>query len=50
MQKDTPDLRLLVDAALAAGDSASIASAREWLAKTGFEDRVVAARLREAGG
>jgi tetratricopeptide (TPR) repeat protein len=49
IQKDTPDLRLLIDAALAAGDRESLRLARAWLTKTGFEDRVADARLREAG-
>ena len=48
-QKDTPDLRLLVDAAIAAQDPQALAIARSWLASTGFEDRVVLDRLREAG-
>lgn len=48
-QKDTRDLRLLVDAAVAAGDVAELASIRRWITATGFEDRVVDARLREAG-
>ena len=48
-QKDTPDLRLLVDAAIAARDPQALAFARSWLASTGFEDRVVLERLREAG-
>jgi Tfp pilus assembly protein PilF len=49
VQKDTPDLRLLVSAAMAAGDGATIRSLRDWLAETGFEDRVVAAQLAKAG-
>ena len=49
IQKDTPDLRLLVDAAIAADDRESLRSARQWLATTGFEDRVVEAQLRRAG-
>jgi hypothetical protein len=49
IQKDTPDLRLLIDAALAAGDRDSLRLVRAWLTETGFEDRVVDARLREAG-
>lgn len=49
IQKDTPDLRLLIDAALAAGDRESLRFARAWLTETGFEDRVADARLREAG-
>jgi len=49
IQKDTPDLRLLIDAALAAADRDSLRFARGWLTATGFEDRVADARLREAG-
>jgi len=49
VQKDTPDLRLLADAAVAAGDRATIRYLRDWLKETGFEDRVASARLAEAG-
>jgi predicted Zn-dependent protease len=49
IQKDTPDLRLLADAAVAAGDRAALRALRQWLQATGFEDRAVEARLREAG-
>ena len=49
VQKDTPDLRLFVDAAIAAQDPQALAFARSWLDSTGFEDRVVLERLREAG-
>jgi tetratricopeptide (TPR) repeat protein len=49
IQKDTPDLRLLADAAAAAGDRAALMAVRQWLQATGFEDRAVEARLREAG-
>jgi hypothetical protein len=48
-QKDTPDLHLLADAAIAAGDRQALAELRAWLARTGFEDRVTAARLARAG-
>lgn len=48
-QKDTRDLRLLLDAALAARDEVALASIRRWLTATGFEDHVADARLREAG-
>jgi hypothetical protein len=49
LQKDTPDLRLLIDAAIAADDRAMLAYLRRWLEATGFEDRVAAARLAAAG-
>jgi hypothetical protein len=49
IQKDTPDLRVLADAAIAARDASAVASVREWLARTGFEDRVAFARLERAG-
>jgi tetratricopeptide (TPR) repeat protein len=49
VQKDTPDLRLLAEAAVAAGDRATIRYLRDWLKATGFEDRVASARLAEAG-
>jgi hypothetical protein len=48
-QKDTEDLRLLIDAAVAAGDFEALRDARSWLESTGFEDREAAARLHEAG-
>jgi hypothetical protein len=48
-QKDTPDLRIFADAAIAAGDRQAIAYLRAWLAATGFEDTVVAAKLAQAG-
>jgi hypothetical protein len=47
-QKDTADLRLLVEAARAAGDREALGEARDWLAASGFEDRVVSARLAGA--
>lgn len=49
LQKDTPDVRLLLGAAVAAGDKPTLAELRRWLASTGFEDQVVAARLKAAG-
>jgi len=49
LQKDTPDVRLLLGAAVAASDKATLAELRRWLASTGFEDRIVTARLKAAG-
>ena len=49
LQKDTPDVRLLLGAAVAAGDKPTLLELRRWLESTGFEDRVVAARLKAAG-
>ena len=49
LQRDTPDLRLLLDSALATGDRPTLGFLRGWLAATGFEDRVAARRLAEAG-
>ena len=49
LQKDTPDVRLLLGAAVAAGDKPTLAELRRWLASTGFEDRIVTARLKAAG-
>jgi tetratricopeptide (TPR) repeat protein len=48
LQKDTADLRVWVEAALAAGSAADLRAARDWLAVSGFEDRVVSARLEGA--
>jgi predicted Zn-dependent protease len=44
-QKDTADLRLLVEAALAAGDRQALGAARAWLEASGFEDHVAATQL-----
>ena len=49
IQKDTPDLRLFVDAAVAAQDHGTIRYLQDWMAATGFEDRVAASRLSKAG-
>jgi tetratricopeptide (TPR) repeat protein len=49
LQKDTVDLRLLVETAQAAGEVAELRRVRAWLDSTGFEDRVVDTRLRAAG-
>ena len=49
VQKDTADLRLLVEAAAAAGDAATLREARRWLESTGVEDYVARSRLKEAG-
>jgi hypothetical protein len=45
LQKDTADVRVLLESALAAGDAAGIAAVREWLRVSGFQDRVVEERL-----
>ena len=45
-QKDTRDLRLLADAALASGDAAAVESVRQWLAATGFEDLTLQALMK----
>jgi len=44
-QKDTRDLRMLVAAALVAGDPNAVDAIRSWLSTTGFEDRAVARQL-----
>jgi len=38
VQKEPRDLRMLLEAALAARDSAAAQPARDWLQSTGFED------------
>jgi hypothetical protein len=38
VQKEPRDLRVLLEAALAAGDSAAAKPARDWLQSSGFED------------
>ncbi len=47
VQREPADLRVLVDAALAANDRAALATAREWIASTRLEDVSIAARLGE---
>ena len=48
-QKDTADLRVLVESARAAGDAPALRAARRWLETTRFQDQVVEVKLREAG-
>ncbi len=48
-QKDTADLRLLAEAARAASSASALESLRAWMRTTGFQDRVVDSKLREAG-
>lgn len=45
VQREPRDARILLEAALAAGDAAAAQPARDWLAASGFED----ARLRRLG-
>jgi len=45
VQREPRDARILLEAALAAGDAAAAQGARDWLASSGFED----ARLRRLG-
>jgi hypothetical protein len=49
-QKDTRDLRLLVAAALAAGDPHALDAIRGWLSTTGFEDLAIARQLGDTAG
>ena len=44
VQKEPADVRLLIDAARAAGDASALALAREWIERTGLVD------LSSAGG
>jgi Tfp pilus assembly protein PilF len=46
VQKEPPDLRILLEAARAAGDAAAVAAAREWLARSGLEDAQLARLTR----
>jgi hypothetical protein len=46
VQKEPRDLRVLLESALAARDTAAAQPARDWLQSTGFED----ARLRALAG
>ena len=48
MQREPADLRVLAEAAVAAGDAQAQAMARRWLAETGLEYAAVAATLAEA--
>ena len=47
MQKELPDLRLLVETSLATRDLATLASARQWLAQARSEDVVINRLLRQ---
>ena len=48
VQREPADLRVLAEAAVAAGDAQAQAMARRWLAETGLEYAAVAATLAEA--
>ena len=37
VQKELPDLRILLEAAIAANDAAALRDARDWLARTRME-------------
>jgi hypothetical protein len=50
VQKEPPDLRILLEAALAARDAASVARVRQWLAETHMEDVRIDRRLAAAPG
>jgi hypothetical protein len=43
VQREPADLRILAEAAVAAGDAAALATVNAWLAETGFEDAALAA-------
>jgi Tfp pilus assembly protein PilF len=45
VQKEPADLRILVESAAASGDRAAAQTALDWIAKTGLEDRTIAAPL-----
>lgn len=47
VQKELPDLRLLLESSIAARDLATLASARQWLAQARSEDRVINRLLRQ---
>jgi hypothetical protein len=47
VQREPADLRVLVDAAIAADDHAALATATEWMKTTRLEDVTTAARLGE---
>ena len=47
VQREPADLRVLVDAALAADDKAALATATEWIRTTRLEDVTLAARIGE---
>jgi len=47
VQKELPDLRLLVETSLATRDLATLASARQWLAQARSEDVVINRLLRQ---
>jgi Tfp pilus assembly protein PilF len=45
VQKEPADLRVLIEAASAAHDNATLAMAREWMRKTRYEDKLLAMQL-----
>jgi hypothetical protein len=47
VQKELPDLRLLLESSLAARDLATLASARQWLAQARSEDLMINRLLRQ---
>lgn len=46
VQKEPPDVRILLEAAAAAGDTATTRSTRDWLARTGMEDVALSSLAR----
>jgi tetratricopeptide (TPR) repeat protein len=48
VQKDLPDLRILLEAARAAGDTQAERVARDWIARTGIEDVQLAQMIASA--
>ena len=46
VQKEVPDLRLLLETALASNDVATVDSVRQWLARSRVEDVVITRLLR----
>jgi Tfp pilus assembly protein PilF len=50
VQKEPADLRILLEAATAVGDSQATAIAIEWIGRTHFEDRALAAMVSAAKG
>ncbi len=50
VQKEPADLRILLEAAVAAGDSQAMALAIAWIDRTHFEDQALAVMVKAARG
>jgi hypothetical protein len=49
VQKEPADLRILLEAALAAGDRDAVKTATDWIKHTGLEDTILSAIAKRTG-